>query len=439
MILSALVSHQFGRTRFPLSGNRRLASSVFGIAGVVSGILTLHPPIPREFLSVSGIYVGAIFGVVLSICLWVFHSPRSVGRSLAIVMSSTIAYIAAEFSTIWADQWVPALFNDARTGDPPSYVMFVGGVVGAFIISATVLLLYRDEGTKLGKGILICTLGGGALGVLGYSLGLLFSSQDPSQRGDMPWTIPLFAIWQAGMGCLLETVLPEPLRGASTEGFREVSILRSPKPAPLERPAWKVPLWGKLFIGFLAVSLVWFVARTTWVQYEFSQQTDKLAQFRMSRPSLQDLPRIEPIAGEDAVLLHPIAGRTVQLIGPLSNQATDSKPAFVTFEGCYMHLPNERCHANPAEVDVTISQWPNSSWSSYEMEALHYGMGVGYFDHAKTIRMFSNAIMVDANPKEPGKGKFYWTSGPVLIEINSNISDPDEFIREYLERYPSSL
>jgi hypothetical protein len=73
------------------------------------------------------------------------------------------------------------------------------------------------------------------------------------------------------------------------------------------------------------------------------------------------------------------------------------------------------------------------------MEALHYGMGVGYFDHAKTIRMFSNAIMVDANPKEPGKGKFYWTSGPVLIEINSNISDPDEFIREYLERYPSSL
>ena len=145
------------------------------------------------------------------------------------------------------------------------------------------------------------------------------------------------------------------------------------------------------------------------------------------------------MASENAVLLHPIAGRTAQLIGPLSNKATTSKPAFVTFDACYMHLPNERCGANPPEVDVRISQWPNSKWSSFEMEGIHYGMGAGYFDHAKRTPKFGNAIMVDSNPKELGKGKFYWTSGPVLIEINSKVSDPDEFIREYLERYPSSL
>jgi hypothetical protein len=73
------------------------------------------------------------------------------------------------------------------------------------------------------------------------------------------------------------------------------------------------------------------------------------------------------------------------------------------------------------------------------MEGIHYGIGVGYFNHAKRTQKFGNTIRVDPNPKEPGKGKFYWTSGPVLLEINSNVSDPNEFIREYLERYPSSL
>jgi hypothetical protein len=430
-----------------LSGKKRLAISVFGCAGVLSGILTLHPPVPRDFLSGSDIYVGAVFGVILSICLWVFHRPRSVGRSLAIVMSSTIAYIAAFFSTVWADEWMRPLFNYASIGDPPSYVMFVGGVVGALIISATVLLLYRDEGTKLGKGILICTLGGGVLGVLGYSLGFLFASQDSSQHGDMPGMIPLYVMWQAAMGCLLEVVLPEPVRGASTEGFREVSILRSSEPAPFEKPAWKVPLSGKLFVGFLAVSLASFAARMIWVQYDFSHQRDEFTKYQVSRPSLQDLPRIEPMVGEDAVLLHPIAGRTAQLSisGPLSNKATDSKPAFLTFEACYMHLPNERCEANPPDVSVQISQWPNSAWSSYEMKGIQWGfgapnfyVGAGHFNHAKATQKFGKTIMVDANPKEPGKGKFYWTSGPVLIEINSSVSDPDEFIREYMGRYPSS-
>jgi len=216
-------------------------------------------------------------------------------------------------------------------------------------------------------------------------------------------------------------------------------MLRSSEPAPLEKPTWKVPLWGKLFIGFLAVSLVSFVARDIWIKYELNRHRDEFSQYQMSRPSLQDLPRIEPMAGENAVLLHPIAGRTVQLIGPLADKATIRRPESVGFTACYMHLPTDRCAGNPPDVEIRVTQWPNSAWSSYEMEGIHYGFGAGYFSRVKTTQKFGNAIMMGANQKEPGKGKFYWTSGPVLIEINSNISDPDEFIREYLERYPSSL
>lgn len=255
-------------------------------------------------------------------------------------MWSTIAYIAAQFSTVWAYQWMPSLFNDTGSGDPTSYVMFVGGVVGALIISATVLLLYRDEGTKLGKGILICTLGGGLLGVLGYSLGFLFASQDSSQHRDMPGMIPLFVIWRAGMGCSLEVLLPERVRGAATESFSEISILRSSVPAPLEKPAGKVPLWRKLFIGFLTGSLLWFVARTIWGTYEFSHQQDEFAQYQMSRPLLRDLPRTEPMAGEDAILLHPIAGRTAQLM-PSQQQSHRPQAGIRDVRGL-LHAPFKR-------------------------------------------------------------------------------------------------
>jgi hypothetical protein len=131
-----------------------------------------------------------------------------------------------------------------------------------------------------------------------------------------------------------------------------------------------------------------------------------------SRPSLQDLPPIELRAGEDAVLLHPIAGRTAQLIGPGPiNKATVSKPTFVTFEACYMHLPSERCEGSPPDLEVDVSQWPNSEWSYYEMEGIYYGFGAGYFDHAKRTQKFGHAIMVDANPKEPGKEGFTGSTG----------------------------
>jgi hypothetical protein len=414
-----------------LSGKKRLSIAVFLGAGIASGILTLHPPLPPD----GGIFLGAIFGVGLSVCLWIFHRPRSIARATAVIVSSTTAYIAALFSTIFAYDWVPKSPTNSPGANPPSYLMAVGGVVGALLLSATVLLLYRDATTKLAKGILVCTLAGGALGVFGYSLGFLFANHDPNRGADMP-VIPLYVLWQAGMACLLATFLPEPAIGGAKDSLAGVSIFKSPEPSPREEVPMRVPLLGKLFVGLVALSLLAFVARTTWVKYKFVRQSDEFARYQMSHPSFQGLPPIEPITAEDGAVLHPIAGRTAQVIGPLINKATARKPEFVGLTVCYMHLPNERCGGNPPDVDVRITRYPNSAWSSYEMEGIHYGFGAGYFTHPKKIQKFGTTILADEKAKEPGKGKYYWVSGPTLIEINSSISDSDEFIKDYLERYP---
>lgn len=255
----------------------------------------------------------------------------------------------------------------------------------------------------------------------------------------MPGMLSLHIIWQAGMGCLLAAYLPAPVWRAQTQPFREASSLPSSDPVPHERHAGKVPLWGKLFIGLVAVSLVSLVARVTWVEHDFRRQQDEFTKYQQARPSLENLESVVPMADEQAVVLHPIAGRTAQLLGPISNQATTNKAASVIFTACYMHLPNNRCEANPPDVKIEVSEWPDTRWSTYELEGIHYGHGVGYFTYPTRIQKFGNAVMAEANPKDPGKGRFYWTSNAVLIVVDSDVSDSDEFIREYLERYPSSL
>ncbi len=420
--------------------SRKRSISILGCAGVISGILTIHPPLPRNFLPDVGIYVGVIFGIILAICLWVFYRPRLIGRAVAVVVSSTVAYIVAFFSTFWAYMFVPHPafdFGTRNNTNPPSYVMFVGGVIGALILSTTVLLLYRDETTKLRQGIQLCTLGGGVLGVFGYSLGALFFGQD-SKPGDIPGLIPLYVVWQAGMGCLLAAYLPAPVWVWSKR--TRPSNLR---PAQLDAPppeghALRIPLWGRLFIALLAASLVSYVARVTWVTHNFRRQQAEFTRYLLAHPTLQNLAPVAPMSNEQAVLLHPIADRTAQLLSRLNNAAIGNQPASVTFTACYMRL-DYRCEANPADVKVQVSQWPGSRWSTYELEGMHYGNGAGYFTHPKRVQKFGNTIMADENPKDPGKGRFYWTSGVVLIVVESDVSDSDEFIREYLKRYPSSL
>ena len=289
------------------------------------------------------------------------------------------------------------------------------------------------------QGILLCTLGGGVLGVFGYSLGALFFGQDP-KPGDIPGLIPLYVVWQAGMGCLLAAYLPAPVwvwsKRTRPSNLRPAQL----DARPPEGHALRIPLWGRLFIAVMAASLVSDVARVTWVTHNFRRQQEEFTRYQLAHPTLENLEPVLPMVNEQAVVLHPVAGRTAQLSlsGRLNNAAMGNQPAFVTFTACYVRL-DYKCEANPADVKVRVSQWPDSRWSAYELEGIHYGNGAGYFTHPKRIQKFGNTIMADENPKDPGKGRFYWTSGAVLIVVDSDVSDSDEFIREYLKRYPSSL
>lgn len=420
-----------------MSGRMR-SIAIFGLAGIISGILTLHPPLPRDFLPNLQAYLGVTFGIILAIFLGIFHPPRSIAKAVAVVVSSTVAYNAAMLSTFFGYMLTAHFFDSsAQSPNPPIYVMFIGGVVGAMVISTTVLLLYRDESMQLGQAILLCTFGGGILGVFGYALGLLFTGP-VLKPADTSGMLFLHLLWPAGMGCLLGAYLPAPVWRAQTQPSGQAFSLSRSAPLLRATHARKVPLWGKLFIGLVTLFLISWIARTTWVEHNFRRQLEVFTKYQQARPSLENLESIVPMANEQAVILYPIAGRTADLWGQRTIPATTNQPPSVTFTACYMHRPEYRCLANPPDVKVQVSQWSNSQWSTYELQGIQYRY-TGYSTHPKKIQKFGNTMMAELSPKDPGIGKFYWTSNAVLIVLDSDASDSDEFIRQYLERYPSSL
>lgn len=104
-----------------MSSKKLSSIAILGFAGIISGILTLHPPLPRDFLPYMEGYVGVIFGITLAIFLRVFHSPRSIARAFAVVVSSTVAYDVAMFSTISVYMWMPHPFNSTtQDTNPPA-------------------------------------------------------------------------------------------------------------------------------------------------------------------------------------------------------------------------------------------------------------------------------------------------------------------------------
>jgi hypothetical protein len=127
---------------------------------------------------------GIIFGVALSL----FFSPdvffaerkriKALGALIGFVAVSTAAWLAAFFGAM------ALMFAGSSNGAPPwMYAgIFIGGCIGALILSLGLALLHRFSTPKE---VLILTITGGLLGVVSFLPGLNIYF--------------LFPIWQAGM------------------------------------------------------------------------------------------------------------------------------------------------------------------------------------------------------------------------------------------------
>jgi hypothetical protein len=164
---------------YEVAGNKLLV--LLSLSGLISGLLTcaLIPPGRQE----AGLFCGVVFGSFLAIPLAISGILDSgilysLLKSLGLIVVSTAAYSLAYFTAVGMQLNFPQIVPSAEqwdmgTDEPASVTaLFVGGLVGGFLVFAGVIFLSRPEinkGTRARK-IIQGTLLGGALGIAGWAL-----------------------------------------------------------------------------------------------------------------------------------------------------------------------------------------------------------------------------------------------------------------------------
>ncbi len=159
------------------------------LAGLVGGLLTVSPLLQRW---PSGIAMGlspSAFGLALAGYFWLVNRDRSILKGASLTAIS------------WAAFWLAFVVAGGEI-DLGLVAFFAGGGIGSLLISTVTLALYAHAQPTLWR-LLVCSIGGGLLGVAGLALGYLFEPHGVANP-----TPALFIVWQTGMGFLIGCLWP---------------------------------------------------------------------------------------------------------------------------------------------------------------------------------------------------------------------------------------
>ena len=91
-------------------------------------------------------------------------------------------------------------------------------------------------------------------------------------------------------------------------------------------------------------------------------------------------------------------------------------------------------------IRVRVTQYPNAAW------ARHKGRGyAGVLDdpQSATVTSGTRTDLVMRTTRVDGAGlqaSYVWPSGSIVVQVDGRATSlPDDFLRQYLAKYPSSL
>lgn len=196
-------------------------------AGFLSGLLTIavsytHDRFPAQFL------LGAPFGVLISGCLVGLGILCDSWRVIRLILVATVAYFVSFFAAFFFQGIVLTnILKYSEQGTISSFALFVGGIVGAFLLIGEVVFLPRIQPKPRAlKLALLWSLLGGALAAGGAALGpslgafllrfvhslglasLTNSPFDVTEGAEQTRLLfSLYLVWQSGMGFVLGLLL----------------------------------------------------------------------------------------------------------------------------------------------------------------------------------------------------------------------------------------
>jgi hypothetical protein len=181
-----------------------------------------------------------------------------------------------------------------------------------------------------------------------------------------------------------------------------------------------------------------------------TRATENLPNASAGHPSLKDLRDVPLLSPKQMLILHPLgeylsdnvsSRKTVARLSPWEHNAfpplNPNTPATQRYSVKYaVPATNLARWQFSAMVEVSVEEYPNAAWARY-----------GVFQHAPglasakavTAVKFGSRIYGGATDAAQGQnGSYTWTSENRLITVSFSSAEPDEILKAYLEKYPTS-
>jgi hypothetical protein len=408
--------------------------SLLAIAGIASAVFTLTDFITGDLAQYS---VGFIFGLALAIYFALREGERNPTKIVAFLGACTAAYAASMFSAFRLDGIFRASSSMGSSRlDIPMSVFFGAGCVGAFIVLAAGIFLFRSQDiswNSVGR-VLLWSLGGGVLGVMGGGADGLRT------RGTYNNFWLLFLVWQPGAAALLGLLLNRE-RKLLTAPSQAISEQAEHPPARVSRGILTVP-W--IFFTFVFAFIGFLAFRTIQSRRMASARAAASARFLADAPSTTDLQQLETLPVEQALIVSKIAG--LYPWAPMSAQlapVAPIQPRAIKYSIGYTGTLDPPISSARRIVAVDVEEMPNANWARYNVRYPGLVLAIDFPKAFSRVTKFGQTVVQNTMMRYPDGGgilEFLWASGRFVVTVRYETPDVnEEFLRQYLEKYPSSL
>lgn len=433
------------------------------IEGLASGVLTslisiyLISQLPHAMVALLfGLAIlwclGLMFGVLIAVHVHLFRGVDSLSRLVGFVATCVVSVPVAFYSQRWLP-FRPEFLNFSGTGPggADSSTLFFPGFVGSVVVCAGVLVFLVSPGSLTLRRLWTFVpkaLGGsgvcGVLAVFAWALGEHAAIPGWVYNANLGSdSLAYFVLWpilQMGLASLVRFLMPWEAVPDAPPGIA--------RPEPLELKAGR----GAQAAAAAALLILTYGILTEFesIYANVSERHDLAAQRRLAaeqaaeRPSLNHLPAVVAPPVGQVLLLKDISGDPP---GPPSGPHVDKQPGTAEVV-TYMVSYNQSVPAFKEEalfVQVELDIYPNAAWAVYLTKQLtRRWRGAPGFDPktVNTVSILGNKVIRDAWSRRLGRGEpldFYWASGNRVVSVTFWASEDDEFLKEYLARYPSTL
>jgi hypothetical protein len=409
------------------------------LAGTVSALQTEFSIITSELngggnLTTTVLLGGLCLGLTIVTALLLYKSITSWASAASLVAVMVVANCPPLF---W--QWVPSSFHQDKdlpllgTTELVNFVFFLPACLVAFTGFALVLFPARKSLRTVPIAI--------AFAILATLTFVYIVDREPDAWSLLFTTKELGLLWQPTLAFFLGLSL----------WVEQIVLTRG---SPAFESSYSRPPGSSRRNGFVALGIlgVYFIALHLWThavvkrygerakQYQ-ARVKDELADSLAVAPSLENLPPVQQDPIEKVVLMHTVAGWSPYVSG------SRMLPAEAGFRDSLRNpvAPRPQRYSSGISytdasgrigLSVEVTTYPTADWARYELRHIPTPNALIYYpESVRKLAIFGNNVYQDGP-------YFYWSSGNKLVLLSGQDiqqSAIDEFLKAYLEKYPSSL